>query len=218
MGGWDESGRRSRRGTGRAARTARAGSAILAGAAALLLFGAAGFGQSKQGATIRVEIDKAEVVTLNGSASVVMIANPAIADVVVERNHLMFILGKQPGETRLYVYNGSGKLVLQREVVVVPHDDRTVSVTRVAPDKIDLSNYSCDPNCVVTTETSSAASGASSASGGGAGTGGGAAPVAGATPAPGATPPAAGGTPQAPAAGGTGGAPAGSVTTPPRTY
>ena len=101
---------------------------LLAGAAALV--GMIGSATAQNDRALRVTVNKAEVVSLGGTASVVLVANPQIADVVLERNNLLFVLGKQPGETRLYVYNGAGKPMLEREIVVVPQADRTVTVVR----------------------------------------------------------------------------------------
>jgi Flp pilus assembly secretin CpaC len=114
---------------------------LLAGAFALVGLSSAALAQNS---ALRVTMSKAEVITLNGAASVVMVANPQIADVVLERNNLLFVLGKQPGETRLYVYNGAGKPMLEREIVVVPQGERTVTILRNGqPD-----DYSCAPRCV----------------------------------------------------------------------
>jgi Flp pilus assembly secretin CpaC len=96
------------------------------------------------GRTLRVSVDKAEVVALGGQAAVVLVANPAIADVVLERNNLLFVLGKRPGETRLFVYSAAGKPMLEREIVVVPNGERTVTIVR----DTQASQYSCDPRCV----------------------------------------------------------------------
>ncbi len=121
-------------------------SAILLLTTAAVMAGVLGsaLAQTDPARTLRVTVNKAEVITLNGTASVVMVANPQIADVVLERNNLLFVLGKQPGETRLYVYNGAGKPMLEREVVVVPQGDRTVTVTR----DVQSNEYSCAPRCV----------------------------------------------------------------------
>ncbi len=99
---------------------------------------------AESGRTLRVSVDKAEVVALGGQASVVLVANPAIADVVLERNNLLFVLGKRPGETRLFVYSAAGKPMLEREIVVVPNGERTVTIVR----DTQASQYSCDPRCV----------------------------------------------------------------------
>jgi Flp pilus assembly secretin CpaC len=116
---------------------------LLAGALVLVSLSTGALAQN-DARTLRVTMNKAEVITLNGAASVVMVANPQIADVVLERNNLLFVLGKQPGETRLYVYNGSGKAMLEREVVVVPQGDRAVTILRDG----QPSDYSCAPRCV----------------------------------------------------------------------
>jgi Flp pilus assembly secretin CpaC len=105
---------------------------------------------------MRIAVDKAEVVTLKGNAAVVLVANPAIADVVMERNHLLFVVGKRPGETRLYVYDNAGKAVLQRDLVVVPQTDRAVTVVR----DTHATSYSCDPRCVTTTPPATQGAGA----------------------------------------------------------
>jgi Flp pilus assembly secretin CpaC len=108
------------------------------------------------GATLRVTVDKAEVVKVDGTASVVLVANPQIADVVVERNHLVFVVGKRPGETRLYIYSAGGKALLEREIVVVPQGDRAVTVIR----DTQATSYSCDPRCLAVSR--SAGTGAAS--------------------------------------------------------
>jgi Pilus formation protein N terminal region len=123
-------------------RAGRAG-IMLALAAALVGLVIAGAWAAEPGRALRVEVDKAEVVPLGGTASVVLIANPQVADVVVEKNHLVFVLGKRPGETRLFVYDGAGHALVSRDIVVVPPDQRTVTITR---DTL-ATTYSCDPRC-----------------------------------------------------------------------
>jgi len=97
-----------------------------------------------EAAPLTVTLDKAEVINLEGTANVVLIANPQIADVVLEQGHLLFVLGKQPGETRLFVYDTGGKQMLDRDVIVVPTNDHAVTVTRDAVP----TDYTCAPHCV----------------------------------------------------------------------
>src|SRR5262245_41619257 len=113
-------------------------------ATALALAGLIGTADAQTDRALRVTVNKAEVVSLGGTASVVLVANPQIADVVPERTNLSFVLGKRPGEPRLYVYNGAGRAMLEREIVVVPQADRTVTVIRNG----DADEYSCAPRCV----------------------------------------------------------------------
>ena len=93
--------------------------------------------------TLRVTVDKAEVVKVDGAASVVLVANPQIADVVVERNHLVFVVGKRPGETRLYIYSAGGKRAARTRDRRRAQGDRSVTVIR----DTQPTSYSCDPRC-----------------------------------------------------------------------
>jgi hypothetical protein len=114
------------------------GLAAAALAAALLAAPAA----AQQG-PLRVTVDHAAAITLDAAATVALIADPEVADVVNERNNLMFVLGRKPGATNLLVYDNAGKRLLEREVVVVPQDTRTVTITR----ETDQTDYICDPRC-----------------------------------------------------------------------
>jgi len=92
---------------------------------------------------LRVTVNHAAALTLDAAAATVLIADPEVADVVNERNHLMFVLGRKPGATNLLVYDGAGKRLMEREVVVVPQEDRTVTITR----ETDQTDYTCAPRC-----------------------------------------------------------------------
>lgn len=123
----------------------RAGSATaMAIAMAMLLTATTGqAAQPEAGRPLRVMLDKAEVLPLSGNASVVLVANPQIADVVLERGRLLFVLGKRPGETRLYVYGDKGQRLIERDVVVVPQHERTVTITRGTR----ATDYGCEARC-----------------------------------------------------------------------
>ena len=69
---------------------------------------------------ISVEVGKSRVMHISGDAAVVMIGEPTIADVIVERNGLLFLLGRQTGETNLFILDHEGKTVLSTNVVVTP--------------------------------------------------------------------------------------------------
>ncbi|HYM31467.1 MAG TPA: pilus assembly protein N-terminal domain-containing protein [Candidatus Cybelea sp.] len=116
--------------------------------ATLLIAGVASLAVAavKPNGTLRVDVDKAEVISLDSDThpEVVLLANPDIADVVIERGGLLFILGKKPGETRLFVYDSNGSRILERDVVVVPTSSRSVTITRVT----EPTEYSCAPRCI----------------------------------------------------------------------
>jgi Flp pilus assembly secretin CpaC len=104
---------------------------------------------------LHVATDNAEVVNLAGPPAVVLVANPQIADVVVEQGHLIFVIGKRPGQTRLFVYGARGEAILERDVVVVPPRDRQVTIIRVTT----ATDYSCAPQCVALGPESQGAAG-----------------------------------------------------------
>lgn len=96
---------------------------------------------------LHVATDNAQVVDLADAPAMVLVANPQIADVVVEQGHLIFVIGKRPGQTRLFVYGAGGRPMLERDVVVVPPRDREVTIIRVTT----ATEYSCAPRCVALT-------------------------------------------------------------------
>ena len=63
-------------------------------------------------AQIKVTVNKAHLMRLDGDASVIMLADPSIADVVLESRRLIFILGRTPGETNLFILDRRGNKIL----------------------------------------------------------------------------------------------------------
>lgn len=97
---------------------------------------------------LRVEIDKAALVRLEKNASIVYVANPAIADVAVQSSRLIFVLGRAPGETSLRILDDKGKDILDSIVVVVPNYTATVTINRNEANRgSEELTFSCDPVC-----------------------------------------------------------------------
>lgn len=130
-------GRKRRTGLGRARWLAVIAAALLLGAAAPVL------AQSSSNAPFRITVNHAEVITLPSPAAVALIADPDIADIVTERNNLIFVLGRKPGATNLLVYDQDGKRLFGREIVVAPEDRSMVTITR----ETDVTDYYCAPHC-----------------------------------------------------------------------
>lgn len=126
---------------------ARPGRTVVGAILAAALLGAApGLAQQRSAAQpgpLHVTVNHAEVVTLSDKAAVVLIANPDIADVISERNNVIFIVAHKPGATNLLVYDNAGKRLFEREVVVTAPEASTVTVTRLT----DQSEYACNPRC-----------------------------------------------------------------------
>ncbi len=82
--------------------------------------------------TINVEVNMAYLIQLDENADVVLIANPAIADVAVESPFTIFVLGKKPGKTSLFILGAGGEEIIRAEVVVTAGD--AVSEVEAAPE------------------------------------------------------------------------------------
>ncbi len=99
---------------------------------------------SAQGAEpVRITLDKYELVRLNTDVATVLIANPAIADVAVEKSRLLFLIGRSPGETMLVLLDKAGREIMNTSIVVVPNLEREVTVHRGAAEV----TFSCAPGC-----------------------------------------------------------------------
>jgi len=78
--------------------------------------------------TLTVTVNKAEILHLSAPAQRVIVANPAIADVTVEKPTLITLFGKTVGETSLTVLGADDQEILSRTVVVTGAGDHTVTV------------------------------------------------------------------------------------------
>lgn len=92
-----------------------------------------------------VRLDKAEVLRLPAPAAIIVVGNPAIADVTVETPLLLFVTGRAPGETNLLILDEDGEMVADYELIVIAERERHVTVNRST---VQLSTYSCDPRCI----------------------------------------------------------------------
>jgi hypothetical protein len=79
---------------------------------------------------LTVGLNEGLTLPLRGEASVVSIANPAVADVMVPNGHTVMVLGKGYGSTRLTVTDRAGHRLVDTAVTVVSPDDGRVTVYR----------------------------------------------------------------------------------------
>ena len=77
---------------------------------------------------LTLTVNKAEILHLSAPAQRVIVANPAIADVTVEKPTLITLFGKTVGETSLTVLGVDDQEILSRAVVVIGAGDHTVTV------------------------------------------------------------------------------------------
>ena len=122
---------------------------------------------------LSVQVGKAAKLALSEQPNVVVVGNPAIADVIVENSRLIFLMGLMPGETNLIVLDRRGNELISAPVVVTPSDARTVTVNR----DVAEFTFSCNPRCAgiptpTSAEEQAAAAGGAGGTGGAGGAGG----------------------------------------------
>jgi|GEM_PF-3423049 len=109
----------------------------------LLAAGPAAAAEPAAGEPVQVVVGKSQMLQIDGQPSVIMVGNPAVADVVVETAGILFLVGLQPGETNLYVLDARGRTLLQTDVIVGRSGPRQVTVNR----GVGEANLSCNPRC-----------------------------------------------------------------------
>ncbi len=112
----------------------------LAAVIGLVLFAALPAGAAEP---LRVTVDKAHLMRLDNDAGIVIVADPTVADVVLESPRLLFIVGRAPGETNLYILDVDGGEIVRTDLVVVPNADREVTLDRNTVE----ATFSCAPRC-----------------------------------------------------------------------
>lgn len=92
---------------------------------------------------IAVFLDHAKVIRLPERTQTVIVGNPFIADVAVQRNGIVVVTGKSYGATNLIALDAQGLLLAESMVSVRATNDEVVVVQR----GLDRESYSCTPNC-----------------------------------------------------------------------
>lgn len=93
--------------------------------------------------TVNVTVDHAKVVRLPEKAQTVIVGNPAIADVAVQRSGVMVVTGKSFGVTNLIALDANGTLLAESFVRVGAASDSVLTVQR----GLERESYSCTPVC-----------------------------------------------------------------------
>ena len=93
--------------------------------------------------SVAVMIDHAKVLRLPERTQTVIVGNPIIADVSVQKNGVLVLTGKSYGRTNLIALDGAGALIAESMITVQASSDAVVTVQR----GLDRESYSCTPNC-----------------------------------------------------------------------
>lgn len=92
---------------------------------------------------LTVFLDHAKIIRLPEGTQTVIIGNPFIADITVQRNGIVVVTGKSYGATNLIALDPQGLLLAESMVSVQAPTDSVVVVQR----GLARESYSCTPNC-----------------------------------------------------------------------
>ena len=90
-----------------------------------------------------VGIDQAQVLRIEGAASLVAVGNPSIADAIIQDGDMILLVGRRYGATNVLVFDADGSQLASLLVNVVDKSPRMVTVNRGATQR----SYNCAPEC-----------------------------------------------------------------------
>jgi hypothetical protein len=93
---------------------------------------------------IPLTLDRATVIRAPANTTMVVIGNPGIADVSVQKNGLMVLTGKSFGETNMIALNEKGEMISESWLRVRP-SQRTSHITVFRGSEPET--FSCTPDC-----------------------------------------------------------------------
>jgi Flp pilus assembly secretin CpaC len=90
-----------------------------------------------------VTIDHAKIVRLPEKVQTVVVGNPIVADVTVQRNGILVVTGKSYGTTNLIALDSTGNMLVETSIRVQASNDTMLTVHR----GLERESYSCSPTC-----------------------------------------------------------------------
>ena len=94
--------------------------------------------------TMAIPLDQAQLLRLPTGVATSVIGNPLIADASLQPGGLLVVTGKGYGSTNLLALDRSGRVVLDKQLVVnKPRANGVVIVQK----GMDTETYSCNPDC-----------------------------------------------------------------------
>ena len=92
---------------------------------------------------VTVTVDNAKVIRLPDRTQTVIVGNPIIADVALQKNGILILTGKSFGSTNLIALDGSGSMLAESTISVQAPQAAVITVQR----GLERESYSCTPNC-----------------------------------------------------------------------
>lgn len=94
--------------------------------------------------SITVNMDQAKLVRLPEGTSTIVVGNPAIADVTMQRNGVVVITGRRAGRTNFIALDRKGAIISESSVAVSLSTEGRVLVRRGT----DSMSYDCSSECL----------------------------------------------------------------------
>lgn len=79
---------------------------------------------------VRLTPDRTEMVHLDDDANSIIVGNPAHVNVLMNNSRTLLLAPREPGATQLTVLNASGKVIMQRHVIVSGPKENYVRIRR----------------------------------------------------------------------------------------
>lgn len=112
--------------------------------AAALIFAAMPALRAETLPVVTVVVDNAKVMRLPERTQTVIVGNPIIADVTLQKNGVLVLTGKSFGATNLIALDGAGAMLAETTIRVEASQASMVTVQRGAEER---NSYSCTPYC-----------------------------------------------------------------------
>ena len=91
-----------------------------------------------------IPLDQAQLLRLPNGVSTIVIGNPLIADATLQPGGLLVVTGKGYGSTNLLALDRSGRVILDKQLVVNKSRANNVVVVQKG---METETYSCNPEC-----------------------------------------------------------------------
>lgn len=105
---------------------------------------ASGAGEASSGrGAVKVTVDHAKIVRLPERTQTVVVGNPMIADITIQKNGIVVVTGKGYGVTNLIALDGSGNMLAESLISVQAAGESVVTIQR----GLERESYSCTPSC-----------------------------------------------------------------------
>jgi len=93
--------------------------------------------------TVSVQVDNAKVIRLPEKTQTVVVGNPMIADITLQKNGVVVLTGKSFGTTNLIALDGKGAMLAESTISLQAPQASIITVQR----GLDRESYSCTPDC-----------------------------------------------------------------------